>query len=65
MFREELSELKDTYLDRFNLAHVLSREAQDIDLLHGRIDQKKADALLTHGSISTASTPSSSADPRA
>jgi len=48
MFREELAELKDTYLDRFNLAHVLSREAQDIDLLHGRIDQKKAGALLDH-----------------
>ena len=48
MFREELAALKDTYLDRFNLAHVLSREAQDIDLLHGRIDQVKADALLAH-----------------
>jgi ring-1,2-phenylacetyl-CoA epoxidase subunit PaaE len=48
MFREDLAALKDTYLDRFNLAHVLSREAQDIDLLHGRIDQLKAEALLTH-----------------
>jgi ring-1,2-phenylacetyl-CoA epoxidase subunit PaaE len=48
MFREELAALKDTYLDRFNLVHVLSREAQDIDLLHGRIDQFKADALLKH-----------------
>jgi ring-1,2-phenylacetyl-CoA epoxidase subunit PaaE len=48
MFREELAALKDTYLDRFNLAHVLSREAQDIDLLHGRIDQVKAEALLDH-----------------
>src|SRR5262245_36769288 len=48
MFREELAALKDGYLDRFNLAHVLSREAQDIDLLHGRIDQGKADALLRH-----------------
>ena len=38
MFREELAALKDTYLTRFNLVHVLSREAQDIDLLHGRID---------------------------
>ncbi|HET9045309.1 MAG TPA: 2Fe-2S iron-sulfur cluster-binding protein, partial [Casimicrobiaceae bacterium] len=47
MFREELAALKDTYLDRFNLAHVLSREAQDIDLLHGRIDQTKAEALLS------------------
>jgi ring-1,2-phenylacetyl-CoA epoxidase subunit PaaE len=28
--------------------HVLSREAQDIELLHGRIDRAKADALLAH-----------------
>ena len=48
MFKEELAALKDVYLDRFNLAHVLSREAQDIDLLHGRIDQAKAESLLAH-----------------
>ena len=46
MFKEELAALKDTYLCRFNLVHVLSREAQDIELLHGRIDRAKADALL-------------------
>ena len=46
MFKEELAGLKDTYLGRFNLVHVLSREAQDIELLHGRIDRAKADALL-------------------
>jgi len=48
MFREELAALKDLYLTRFNLVHVLSREAQDIDLLHGRIDRARADALLAH-----------------
>ena len=46
MFREELAALKDRHLDRFNLVHVLSREAQDIELLHGRIDRARADALL-------------------
>jgi ring-1,2-phenylacetyl-CoA epoxidase subunit PaaE len=46
MFREELAALKDLYLDRFNLVHVLSREPQDIELLHGRIERAKADALL-------------------
>jgi len=46
MFKEELAGLKDSYLGRFNLVHVLSREAQDIDLMHGRIDQAKAAALL-------------------
>jgi ring-1,2-phenylacetyl-CoA epoxidase subunit PaaE len=48
MFREELAALKDSYLTRFNLVHVLSREAQDIELLHGRIDRAKVDALLVH-----------------
>jgi len=48
MFKEELAGLKDRYLTRFNLVHVLSREAQDIELLHGRIDRTKADALLAH-----------------
>jgi ring-1,2-phenylacetyl-CoA epoxidase subunit PaaE len=48
MFREELAALKDTYLTRFNLVHVLSREAQDIELLHGRIDAARTAALLDH-----------------
>jgi ring-1,2-phenylacetyl-CoA epoxidase subunit PaaE len=48
MFKEELAALKDLYLDRLNLVHVLSREAQDIELLHGRIDRLKAEALLEH-----------------
>jgi ring-1,2-phenylacetyl-CoA epoxidase subunit PaaE len=48
MFREELAALKDTYLERLNLVHVLSREAQDIELLHGRIDGARASALLDH-----------------
>jgi len=48
MFREELAALKDIHLARFNLVHVLSREAQDIELLHGRIDAARASALLDH-----------------
>jgi ring-1,2-phenylacetyl-CoA epoxidase subunit PaaE len=48
MFREELAALKDTHLTRFSLVHVLSRETQDIDLLHGRIDRARALALLDH-----------------
>jgi len=46
MFREDLGDLKDRYLDRFNLVYVMSREAQDIEILNGRIDRKKADALI-------------------
>src|SRR5262249_13824232 len=48
MFREELSDLKDCFLARFNLVYVMSREPQDIALLNGRIDVQKADALLAH-----------------
>jgi ring-1,2-phenylacetyl-CoA epoxidase subunit PaaE len=46
MFRDALAALKDRYMTRFNLVHVLSREPQDIELLNGRIDRAKADALL-------------------
>jgi len=48
IFKEELADLKDRYLDRFNLIYVMSREPQDIALLNGRIDLQKADALLAH-----------------
>ena len=48
MFREELAALKDVHMQRFNLVHVLSREAQDIELLHGRITAERASALLDH-----------------
>lgn len=46
IFREELAELKDVYLDRFNLVHVMSREHQDIDLFNGRIDRVKCKELF-------------------
>ena len=49
MFREELDDLKDRYLARFSLVHVLSREAQDIDLLHGRIDGQRVAELARRG----------------
>ena len=48
IFKEELSDLKDLYLERLNLVYVMSREPQDIAILNGRIDAQKADALLAH-----------------
>jgi ring-1,2-phenylacetyl-CoA epoxidase subunit PaaE len=48
MFREELADLKDRFLERLNLVYVMSREPQDIDILNGRIDRAKADALIEH-----------------
>jgi ring-1,2-phenylacetyl-CoA epoxidase subunit PaaE len=46
MFLDELLDLKDQYLERFTLVHVLSRERQELELLHGRIDRLKCGALL-------------------
>ncbi len=46
LFREELAELKDVYLDRFSLMHVMTREHQDVEALNGRIDGDKAEQLL-------------------
>ncbi len=55
MFNEALQDLKDRYPDRLTLIHILSREAQESDLLQGRIDADKVraiiDALLPVGSM--------------
>lgn len=46
LFREELEELKDRFLNRLSLFHVLSGEEQDIPMLHGRLDGDKVRVLL-------------------
>jgi ring-1,2-phenylacetyl-CoA epoxidase subunit PaaE len=46
IFREALEDLKDRFLDRLTIHHVLSREPQEIALLDGRIDTDKIAALL-------------------
>ncbi|PWS38695.1 phenylacetic acid degradation protein [Falsiroseomonas bella] len=46
MFRTALEELKDRYLDRFAVVHVLSREKHELDSLHGRLDAARIQALL-------------------
>ena len=46
MFRRALEDLKDRYLGRLSVFHVLSRESQEIDVLNGRIDGERI-ALLT------------------
>jgi len=46
MFNEALQDLKDTYPSRFTMIHILSRQAQEVDLLQGRIDQAKVQALI-------------------
>jgi ring-1,2-phenylacetyl-CoA epoxidase subunit PaaE len=46
MFREELEDLKNSYLGRFSVVHVLESEAQDIELFSGRIDGEKCARLF-------------------
>lgn len=41
MFRDALEDLKNTYLRRFQLVHVLSREETDSPIQTGRIDAEK------------------------
>jgi ring-1,2-phenylacetyl-CoA epoxidase subunit PaaE len=46
ILRGELADLKDRFLSRLVIVHVMSREHQDVDLLNGRIDGEKARELL-------------------
>jgi ring-1,2-phenylacetyl-CoA epoxidase subunit PaaE len=48
LFREALEDLKDRYMDRLSVFHVLSREQQDIEILNGRLDREKISLLLRH-----------------
>ncbi len=46
MFREELEDLKNTYMGRFNVIHVLETDAQEIDLFTGLVSQEKCSELF-------------------
>jgi ring-1,2-phenylacetyl-CoA epoxidase subunit PaaE len=46
IFAEALAGLKDRYLDRLSITHVLSREMQDVPALQGRLDGQRIKLLL-------------------
>jgi ring-1,2-phenylacetyl-CoA epoxidase subunit PaaE len=46
MFNEALQDLKDRYPARVTLLHLLSRQPQEVALLHGRLDEAKLRELL-------------------
>jgi len=46
MFLEELESLKNTYIDRLRLVHVLSDEPQEVDLLSGLLDAGRCGELM-------------------
>ena len=48
IFKEELTDLKDSFLERLTLAYVMSREQQDIELFNGRITKEKCAQFLQH-----------------
>lgn len=48
MFREELEDLKNLYMGRLNIIHVLESDAQDIELFQGRVDAEKCATLFKH-----------------
>jgi ring-1,2-phenylacetyl-CoA epoxidase subunit PaaE len=45
IFREELEALKNKYMDRLRIIHVLSRESLGNEIQKGRIDRDKTDRL--------------------
>ena len=46
LFKEELEALKDKFINRLRIYHVLSREKTDVPLNHGRIDREKCVLLF-------------------
>lgn len=46
MFREELEDLKNIYMGRFNVIHILETDAQDIDLFTGLVTEEKCGDLF-------------------
>jgi ring-1,2-phenylacetyl-CoA epoxidase subunit PaaE len=46
MFRDELDDLKNRFMDRFNLIHILNREHQDVELFNGMMTREKCAELF-------------------
>jgi ring-1,2-phenylacetyl-CoA epoxidase subunit PaaE len=46
LFREALEQLKDRFIERLAVFHVISGEEQDIPILYGRLDGEKVRVLL-------------------
>jgi len=46
IFKEELSDLKNQYIGRFQILHFFTREAQDAPLFNGRIDREKLELIF-------------------
>lgn len=47
IFKEELEALKDKFINRFRVYHILSREKTEAEINYGRIDRTKCEALFS------------------
>lgn len=47
MFRERIEELKNLYMSRLNIIHILSETPSEIDLFSGRITSKKYEEVFS------------------
>jgi ring-1,2-phenylacetyl-CoA epoxidase subunit PaaE len=47
IFKDELEALKDKYIDRFRVIHILSRERTDAEIHSGRINDQKCKVLFS------------------
>ncbi len=54
MFREELEDLKNYFMGRFNVIHILESDAQEIDLFTGLVTKEKCAKLFNTGWIDIA-----------
>lgn len=48
MFREQLEDLKNVYMGRLTVIHILEQDAQDIELFTGLVTGEKCDQLFEH-----------------
>jgi len=48
IFKEEIEDLKDEYMDRLRVYHILSRENNEFPLFNGRIDAEKCDTFMKY-----------------
>lgn len=46
IYRDEIAELKDKYMERFQLFHLLTREPIDVELFAGRLDKERCSRLF-------------------
>ena len=51
MFKGAVEDLKDRFMTRFLLTHLMTQEAQDIELFNGRLDGDKIQTMAARGLI--------------